>query len=1232
MLDIDANQNKGGKAKTDPAKEAERLLDIISAAKHISTALSEIKSKNDSVLPKTDLNNLNLLIAALDNLHDSGRKQTAKVSVLSYLLRAYDMRKAAEREKENVYPKKGRSVSIQRVKMFLDKCHGKESKGNVALKSIDMNAVQIARRSKRQKNCVTLEKSSDKKKQLFTGAPPNGTWWTKASLCQAMRELEGTGTTKSFIDAVLGAGKCDYKSHTSLYRMYGSYKSKGGIVPKGRGRPMKMGTEEAETIATQALRSCDGDSSTFQLNDMKAAYISKMKAEAEDNGLEGDTIDCKISDRLAKAALIAASMGTSELSASRKKLITKTETRYISEHSVMGGYAYATTVLSTHFIEGRRPTSLGRFRPERLSKSAKETVLWVKQAYGATEVYPVNPNLVLSTDDTTLFVFEGTSVDSDWEWKLIDSTKEDTSVRSDFQVGDDAENSGGLRVRLTFTFAASGLAAPPYISVSGLTDEEMSVEKCPDGVIATPVKGLCKGGDDIFNEGMGWLVFLRADKKGVKDRPLSVANKKFMHYNDNVLLPFIRAIREKLGWRPGQPVPDWLKAVSWSDGDIGQLQTLLMEAREALDEAEKIVRNKHSAAATGTQQPCDLSPVFRLLKQLQKITTSKDDVIVGLRETIEELFAVDLRRHGLNLDSNPRKKRALIDFLLSLPELLEATMKKKNIRKPFVEAGMIDDETGMVPVFDRLIGTCKRWVSATKEVGISRVVKQHCRKQFQGLMEIQLENGQISYSDMRGVGIPEDIDSKGNVVSKDRPCGAIAEHMQAAKTINAAAQKQKREEKRRKKAAVDYSKSEIERNVVQHILDRNKSVENVIISKCGGTSLADAGACHFLALTVAQLKDFIHARSFDGQTFQTSNLAGSSGKLNKVRFKGQTAEMIENDCSDDEPCLVWIAWKLRAKELVLKQRAQVAIDLRVPTPEFTVVCASRPAIKTPSEYLRNSSWVQSLSLFIRGVDFVTIDDELIKNADKLALSLAPRLEYHIAERVDCSRQKHWTLQFTRDNLAPMAAGMCLVGHIVSDLDTFDITECLMKLPMDELFQIVTGDLGKLEGCYLYYDRKKNKWIRSGKTSGDGDAACFAGRGNKHEQNARCKDEMRKHPLYARYPAFGVDNVGAREGYFENLDMYCAMSFHSKSDVTALCSHDLENSLFVWSGETMEEIKKKGGVLQKHQLDAVSYLWELCYDLLLARSDNISVSPGFESFGLRVNAKKRKLDNDEVVYW
>ncbi len=88
-----------------------------------------------------------------------------------------------------------------------------------------------------------------------------------------------------------------------------------------------------------------------------------------------------------------------------------------------------------------------------------------------------------------------------------------------------------------------------------------------------------------------------------------------------------------------------------------------------------------------------------------------------------------------------------------------------------------------------------------------------------------------------------------------------------------------------------------------------------------------------------------------------------------------------------------------------------------------------------------------------------------------------------------------------------------------------------------------------------------------------------------------------------------------------------MAFDVKSDETPLCTHGASDSLFVWSEETMNELKRRGGNLQRLQLDAVSYLWEICYDLLLKKNSNVFISPGFESLGPRLNKKKRKIDDD-----
>ena len=58
----------------------------------------------------------------------------------------------------------------------------------------------------------------------------------------------------------------------------------------------------------------------------------------------------------------------------------------------------------------------------------------------------------------------------------------------------------------------------------------------------------------------------------------------------------------------------------------------------------------------------------------------------------------------------------------------------------------------------------------------------------------------------------------------------------------------------------------------------------------------------------------------------------------------------------------------------------------------------------------------------------------------------------------------------------MAAAMYLIGHIVEDIETYGIDERLLLLPMNELFQIISGDLSDLKGCYHYFDRCRKKWM------------------------------------------------------------------------------------------------------------------------------------------------------------
>lgn len=466
-----------------------------------------------------------------------------------------------------------------------------------------------------------------------------------------------------------------------------------------------------------------------------------------------------------------------------------------------------------------------------------------------------------------------------------------------------------------------------------------------------------------------------------------------------------------------------------------------------------------------------------------------------------------------------------------------------------------------------------------------------------------------------------DINSRGEEVEKDRPSGPDAEHLQYAKTLNGKAQRRMREERRRTKASEEHASAIEEYNIVHDVLKRNATVEERLIARASSGSLADVTVAQFLGLDVRQLKDFVHARKFNDKTFHASKLAGSDGKLNKTLRKKQTAEEIERECSNERPCLVWLAWTLRSKDLVLQPRQMPILSVTVPEPTFSIPSSTPEIVHYASDYMRNESWLSAWSSVVMGAAAVSVNERVMMNADKLASALKLRLAYHTSERVDKSRQRHWTLRFVRDNLSAMAAAMCLAGHVVGDVEACDVDERLLVLPALQSFFKVDRDLCRLEGCYLYYDSMKDRWVRSGKTSGDGDEACFEGRGNKHFLNSQSTDEMRNLRFYRKYPSKGVENLGARRGYFENLVMYCGMAFDPKNAGPLVLP---DSGLFVWNEETMNELRtraaNKDRSLERLQLDAVAYLWEICYDLMLAKNENVSDSPGFEAFGLRVNKK------------
>lgn len=193
-------------------------------------------------------------------------------------------------------------------------------------------------------------------------------------------------------------------------------------------------------------------------------------------------------------------------------------------------------------------------------------------------------------------------------------------TRSRYTTGKKDEHKSGLRVKLTHTFAANGVSAPVFVSICGLNERELPVQDCPSGVLILDIAGLCIGGAGI-NAGStlkGTIIFVRNDQDKETDKV------RFRAYRERVFLPFIEEIRAEDGWTKGEPVDEEMRVVSWRDGDIAQVATIVEDNTMELYKEMKICANKQSAARSATEQATDLAKVFKGQHAVQKKSTMEN--------------------------------------------------------------------------------------------------------------------------------------------------------------------------------------------------------------------------------------------------------------------------------------------------------------------------------------------------------------------------------------------------------------------------------------------------------------------------------------------------------------------------------------------------------------------------------------------------------------------------------
>ena len=97
------------------------------------------------------------------------------------------------------------------------------------------------------------------------------------------------------------------------------------------------------------------------------------------------------------------------------------------------------------------------------------------------------------------------------------------------------------------------------------------------------------------------------------------------------------------------------------------------------------------------------------------------------------------------------------------------------------------------------------------------------------------------------------------------------------------------------------------------------------------------------------------------------------------------------------------------------------------------------------------------------------------------------------------------------------------------------------------------------------------------------------------------------------------------GYFEDLTLYCGFSFNRTENTIGLTSTENNKSIFDWSlyiRKLTTTNMRGANTLRERQLIVVGYFFEMCYDICLSPSHNVSNNPGFETIlGVFGNMKR-----------
>jgi hypothetical protein len=370
---------------------------------------------------------------------------------------------------------------------------------------------------------------------------------------------------------------------------------------------------------------------------------------------------------------------------------------------------------------------------------------------------------VWNSDATTVFAFLGTDSRTGEARVTSKAHHANRNARGLYVPpggGGKVDFKSGLGVKHEVSVSAGGDVAPVFAVASGWSPHHL---RKPIVVIDQP--GLSAGASDARNELSGRLVLKRDGELSPEEKKLypggSVTQYLAVLQQEGVEehIGCVRlALAAELGihWAVGQPVPAELTAVHWSDGADEVLMAMVDSKLRARRDGKRTTDGKGAAGNTQGTQGLDASPIFKILKKLERSMEAcavNKALSIKLKKTI-------LAHPDVNIPEGNSKLKDLCDHMGRFPTAMAKAASTSNVQEGFRSVGMLrpdgDGCDGDGPTFEGCMRTMFREVTA-EEWCLAR------RNVTEGMVSV-VTDGQVLEHTLDDMGWGQDQNAAGEEV------------------------------------------------------------------------------------------------------------------------------------------------------------------------------------------------------------------------------------------------------------------------------------------------------------------------------------------------------------------------------------------------------------------------------------------------------------------------------------